>query len=139
MPTPAMPTGLRSTTGRRRIIEILTEHAQPMSIPEILAVDPSLAQSSVYRNLTILDRTGVVHTIHPTSHAGHARFELARADGGIPVHSICDTCGHVEPVVVSATDIAFTNDFSAPLDLGTITAITVTNTCNRNCPQGADQ
>jgi hypothetical protein len=139
MPTPTMPTGLRSTTGRRRIIEIPPSTPNPCRSPRS---SPSIPRSLSRRSTgtsRFLDRTGVVHTIHPTSHAGHARFELARADGGIPVHSICDTCGHVEPVVVSATDIAFTNDFSAPLDLGTITAITVTNTCNRNCPQGADQ
>jgi Fe2+ or Zn2+ uptake regulation protein len=137
MPTPTMPIGLRSTTGRRRIIEILTEHAQPMSIPEILAIDPSLAQSSVYRNLTILDRTGVVHTIRPTSHAGHARFKLAPA-AGVPVHSICNDCGHVEDLG-EAFDVVTLTLAGAPVVTLPATAINVSTACTRDCPQGADQ
>ena len=44
----------RYTTGRRRLVAALQAGGGPLTITQILEVDGSLAQSSVYRNLTIL-------------------------------------------------------------------------------------
>jgi Fe2+ or Zn2+ uptake regulation protein len=84
----------RYTTGRRRVIAALQSGDGPMTIPQILHVDRSLAQSSVYRNLAVLEEVGAVSRI--VTHDGHARFELAEAlTDHHHHHLICGTCGSV--------------------------------------------
>lgn len=72
--------GQRYTTCRRRIMHILTGTSDPMTIPLILASAGfgGLAQSSVYRNLAVLERVGLVQQI-PGHHGGHAYFTLGQA------------------------------------------------------------
>ena len=53
----------RYTTNRMAIINALDTASGPLSIPELLAEEPDLAQSSAYRNLAILEQTGVVRRI----------------------------------------------------------------------------
>ena len=53
-------TGQRYTTRRRALVEVLDEAEGPLTIPQILELDRSLAQSSAYRNLTELISAGVV-------------------------------------------------------------------------------
>ena len=72
-------------------------------MPEIVASDPSLAQSSAYRSLAALAEAGVVHRIVTGDDHGH--FELAeRLTGEHHHHLVCATCGSVE-------------DFTVPPDL----------------------
>lgn len=70
-------------------------HAEgPVTIPEIIDLDDGLAQSSVYRNLAILEEVGAVTRI--VTHHDHARFELAEAlTDHHHHHLICTTCGSV--------------------------------------------
>ena len=49
----------RYTRGRRALVDVLEEATRPLTIQEILARDKALAQSSAYRNLVILEQTGV--------------------------------------------------------------------------------
>lgn len=66
----------------------------PVTIPEILALDGDLAQSSLYRNLAILEEVGAVTRI--VTHDDHARFELAEAlTDHHHHHLICTNCGSV--------------------------------------------
>ena len=51
----------RLTPARHRIVEVLAGASGPLTIPEILAASDGLAQSSVYRNLVVLEAVGVVH------------------------------------------------------------------------------
>ncbi|HZJ26169.1 MAG TPA: Fur family transcriptional regulator [Acidimicrobiia bacterium] len=111
----------RPTTNRIAIINALRASLRPLTIPEILDARPELAQSSVYRNLAVLERATVVHRI-VTDHE-FARYELAEDLTGHHHHLICVECGTVEDVdapaalersVRSAADaIALTTGFRA--------------------------
>jgi Fe2+ or Zn2+ uptake regulation protein len=90
----------RLTANRRAIIEVLTSAPRPLTIPEILASGRDLAQSSVYRNLVVLEEAGLVHRI--VTNDEHARFELAEDLTGHHHHLICAKCGMVEDVPASA-------------------------------------
>lgn len=83
----------RFTGGRRRLVAVLTDAEAPMTITQILAADSSLAQSSVYRNLTILEEVGAVSRI--VTHDDFARYELAEHLTEHHHHLICSTCGDV--------------------------------------------
>ncbi len=84
----------RYTTGRKRVITALSLADGPVTIPQLLALEPSLAQSSAYRNLAILQEVGAVERI--VTHDDHARYELAEAlTEDHHHHLICTTCGMV--------------------------------------------
>ena len=84
----------RYTTGRRRVVGALHGATGPVTIPEIIDLDDELAQSSVYRNLAILEEVGAVTRI--VTHDDHARYELAEAlTDHHHHHLICTTCGSV--------------------------------------------
>jgi Fe2+ or Zn2+ uptake regulation protein len=86
----------RLTPKRATLVDILSGASRPLTIPEILATRPGLAQSSVYRNLVVLERAGAVHRIVTTDE--FARFELAEELIGHHHHLICSRCGAVEDV-----------------------------------------
>ena len=48
--------GQRFTGGRRALVEALTKADRPVTIEEILRVEPRLPLSSTYRNLAILQQ-----------------------------------------------------------------------------------
>lgn len=83
----------RYTKGRRRLVAALQSGGGPLTITQILDADPSLAQSSVYRNLTILEEVGAVTRI--VTRDDFARYELAEHLTGHHHHLICSTCGDV--------------------------------------------
>jgi Fe2+ or Zn2+ uptake regulation protein len=103
--------GQRYTGGRRALVERIRAATQPLTIPELLELPPRLAQSSAYRNLSVLEQAGVVHRI--TTSDEFARFELAEDLTEHHHHLICARCGSVE-------------DFTAPAglerSLGKVTA-----------------
>ena len=43
------------TANRRTLVTLLASIGQPVSLPEIMEREPQLAQSSVYRNLGVLE------------------------------------------------------------------------------------
>jgi Fur family transcriptional regulator, ferric uptake regulator len=90
----------RLTTNREAIIDVLSGAPRPLTIPEILTVRRGLAQSSVYRNLVVLEQAGLVHRIVTSDE--HARFELAEDLTGHHHHLICAACGMIEDVPASA-------------------------------------
>ncbi len=92
--------GLRYTTSRRAVVELLAESDRPLTIPEILAADRSLAQSSAYRNLTELINAGVVHRIIAGDEYSH--FELAEDLTSHHHHLVCTRCGRVSDMELSA-------------------------------------
>ena len=91
--------GQRYTTGRRALVTLLDEATRPLTIAELLDLDPSLAQSSAYRNLAVLERGGVVHRLVTTDE--FARFELAEDLTEHHHHLICSMCGSMEDFTVS--------------------------------------
>lgn len=92
----------RYSAGRRALVEVLASAHRPMSLPQILAADASIAQSSAYRNLGILERAGVVHRITGATDE-FSRFELANDLTEHHHHLICHHCGGVEDFKVSDT------------------------------------
>lgn len=89
----------RYTTGRRRLVELLGRSDRPLTIPELLAADGDLAQSSLYRNLVVLEEVGVAHRVVTSD--DRARFELAEDLIGHHHHLICESCGRVDDFTVS--------------------------------------
>jgi Fur family ferric uptake transcriptional regulator len=92
----------RVTANRRAIVGALSDASRPMTIPELLESPGGrgLAQSSVYRNLVVLEQAGLVHRI--VTDGEFARFELAEDLTEHHHHLICANCGTVEDVPASA-------------------------------------
>jgi len=88
--------GQRYTEGRRRLVAALTALGRPATIKEIVASDPGLAQSSAYRNLEVLQASGVVHRIASPGDFDH--FELSEPLLGHHHHLICVQCGSIADV-----------------------------------------
>jgi Fe2+ or Zn2+ uptake regulation protein len=90
----------RLTPTRQRIVDILAGAGGPLTIPEILASRRGLAQSSVYRNLVVLEDAGVVHRMMTRDE--FARYELAEDLTGHHHHLVCASCGRVEDLPATA-------------------------------------
>lgn len=90
----------RFTPQRRAIVELLRNAGRPLSMPELLESDPTLAQSSVYRNLVVLEQAGVV--LRVVTGDEFARYELAEdLTGHHHHHLVCVSCGFIVDVTVS--------------------------------------
>jgi Fur family ferric uptake transcriptional regulator len=89
----------RYTRSRRGLVDVLAASDAPLSIPQLRDHDRSLAQSSAYRNLAVLERAGVVHRIVAAD--DFARYELAEDLTEHHHHLICATCGDVRDFTVS--------------------------------------
>lgn len=92
--------GQRLTANREALVDALVTAPRPLTIPEILDERPRLAQSSVYRNLVVLEDAGVVHRVVGAD--DFARWELAEDLAGHHHHLICASCGRVDDVPASA-------------------------------------
>ena len=88
----------RYTKGRQTLVEVLAEAERPLTIPEILAADRSVPQSSVYRNLTVLEQAGVVSKVQGGDDL--SRFELAEDLTRHHHHLVCVACGSVDDYTV---------------------------------------
>jgi Fe2+ or Zn2+ uptake regulation protein len=85
----------RYTSGRRVLVEVLAAAERPLTIPQILQRDASLATSSVYRNLVTLEQAGIVAKV--VTSQDHARFELGEQLGRHHHHHlVCSECGKVD-------------------------------------------
>ena len=92
--------GQRYTPNRRSLVGILAQAGQPVAIPDVLAADRSLAQSSAYRNLATLMQAGVVRRVVTSDE--FARFELAEDLTEHHHHLVCSACGLVEDFTAPA-------------------------------------
>ncbi|HEX3606966.1 MAG TPA: transcriptional repressor [Candidatus Dormibacteraeota bacterium] len=90
----------RYTRHRRALVEVLRAAKQPMTIAEILAVATDLPQSSVYRNLSVFEETGIVERL--VGAGDFARFELAEELLGHHHHLVCSSCGMMLDVELPA-------------------------------------
>jgi Fur family ferric uptake transcriptional regulator len=91
--------GNRYTAGRRRLVEVLAGAGKPVTLPDVLDAEPALSQSSVYRNLDVLERSGVITRL--ATGAEFAHFELSETLLGHHHHLICVACGAVTDVELS--------------------------------------
>ena len=90
----------RLTPNREAVLDVLGVGAPPFDDPRGARRPRRLAQSSVYRNLVVLEQAGVVHRIVTTDE--FTRFELAEDLVGHHHHLICSSCGTVEDVPPNA-------------------------------------
>ena len=98
----------RYTTGRRRLVDALLAGGGPLTISQILDLDGRLAQSSVYRNLVILEQVEAVTRI--VTRDDYARDELTeRLTDDHHHHLICTMCGDV-------ADFSLTSQTESRLD-----------------------
>lgn len=93
--------GQRYTVGRRALVSALAGSPRPLTIPQLLEQGDGLAQSSVYRNLAVLERAAVVHRIVTAD--DFARYELAEnLTEHHHHHLICARCGDVTDFTLPA-------------------------------------
>ena len=90
----------RYTASRKVIVEALAAMEAPVTLPALLQRVPSLAQSSAYRNLAVLEEVGVVRRL--VHGAEHAYYELAEDLTEHHHHLICEACGSVRDVALGA-------------------------------------
>jgi Fur family transcriptional regulator, ferric uptake regulator len=90
----------RYTTGRRVIVDALAAAGSPVTLPDLLGHAPTLAQSSAYRNLALMEEAGVVRRL---VHGGeHAHYELAEDLTEHHHHLICEQCGLIRDITLDA-------------------------------------
>ena len=89
----------RYTAGRRELVDILAASGRPLSIPEILADRPALPQSTVYRNVAVLEGAGALHRVVGAD--DFTRYELAEDLTEHHHHLVCTSCGTVADCTLS--------------------------------------
>ena len=90
-------TGQRYTSSRRTLVAVLCAAGRPLPIPEIVGA-AGLPQSSVYRNLAVLEAAGTVRRVNGADE--YVRFELDEPLTGHHHHLVCLECGLVSDFVV---------------------------------------
>lgn len=99
------------TANRRAVVEALAAAGTPMTLPDLLAADATLAQSSAYRSLAVMVDAGVIRRlVHGAGDRAH--YELDEHLTEHHHHLICESCGVVADVtlpqrVESAMDRSF--------------------------------
>lgn len=88
----------RYTAGRRDLVSVLLAAGRPLTIAEMLAGEAPQSQSSLYRNLAVLERCGVIHRL--ASPDDVARFELSEDLSHHHHHLACTACGRLDDVVL---------------------------------------
>ena len=88
----------RYTRGRRQLVELLVDTGRPVTIPELLELGASQSQSSLYRNLAILEQCGAVERLTSTDDV--ARYELTEELSEHHHHVVCSVCGRIDDVVL---------------------------------------
>lgn len=89
--------GQRYTAQREALVAALERSSTPLSTAEL--VESRMGpQSSVYRNLSVLEHAGVVRRV--VTEGEFARFELDEELTEHHHHLICSTCGRVEDVTI---------------------------------------
>ena len=87
------------TRGRRAVMETLARIGAPATIPAILEAEPELKQSSLYRNLAVLQEAGLVTRVDVGD--DRAFFELSElVTDDHHHHLVCRECRTVVDVAL---------------------------------------
>ena len=89
----------RYTLGRRQLVDLLATTGRPVTIPELIGLGARQSQSSIYRNLAILEQAGAIRRLTSTDDTG--RFELAEELSEHHHHVVCAVCGRIDDVVLA--------------------------------------
>lgn len=90
----------RYTRGRRALVTALLGAGRPLTIAELLRTGEGWSQSSLYRNLGVLEACGVVTRLPSTD--GVARFEVAEELSHHHHHLVCSRCGRLDDIELPA-------------------------------------
>ena len=102
----------RYSSRRRRLVETLITSDHPLTATDIVDLDTDLPQSSVYRNLSVLESAGVV--VKVLTNGDRAAFELAEDLKGHHHHLVCVSCGVVLDVEIpSAVEATLTKGLAS--------------------------
>lgn len=92
-------TGQVYTRGRQLVLQTLAELGGPVTIPAILQAAPALVQSSLYRNLAVLEEAGLVTRVDVGDE--RAYFELSElVTQDHHHHLVCRSCSTVVDVTL---------------------------------------
>ena len=91
----------RYTAVRRNIVEVMSKSSTPLTIGDLLRKLPKVPQSSLYRNLAVLEQAGVVVRVKTSGDTG--RYELSERLAGHHHHLVCSRCGSMKDIVVPTT------------------------------------
>ena len=90
----------RYTSGRRQLVELLLRIDRPVTIPELVDEGAAQSQSSLYRNLAILEQCGAVRRL--ASVGDNARYELDEELTEHHHHVVCSNCGRIADLTLPA-------------------------------------
>lgn len=88
----------RYTSGRRQLVDLLADSDRPVTIPELMERGAEQSQSSLYRNLAILEQCGAVHRLVSTDDV--SRYELTEELSEHHHHLVCRSCGRIEDITL---------------------------------------
>lgn len=88
----------RYTAVRRNIVEVMSKSSTPLTISDLLRRLPKVPQSSLYRNLAVLEQAGVAVRVKTSGDTG--RYELSERLAGHHHHLVCSRCGAMKDIVV---------------------------------------
>ena len=95
----------RYSVKRRAIVALLENSDRPLTITDMLqrskavkGTKNEIAQSSLYRNLVVLEQVGAVQRVFSTDDIG--RYELNEESLGHHHHMVCSVCGDMRDVVI---------------------------------------
>ena len=91
----------RYTSVRRDIVEVMSKSTTPLTIGDLLAKLPTVPQSSLYRNLAVLEQAGVAVRVKTSGDTG--RYELSERLAGHHHHLVCSRCGSMKDIVVPSS------------------------------------
>ncbi len=92
----------RYTSQRRALVNALQQAGRPVSIADLLDANKSFVQSSLYRNLVVLEQAQLV--IRVVAHDDFAHYELGEELIDHHHHLICTTCGRIDDFEISSDD-----------------------------------
>ncbi|MBN8867550.1 MAG: transcriptional repressor [Solirubrobacterales bacterium] len=87
--------GLRRSTPRQRVIELLAEQSCAITALQIDAALDGVGRATVYRAIEQLEELGLVHKVDLGGSA--FGYEKLEPSGHHHHHIVCDDCGKVEP------------------------------------------
>jgi Fe2+ or Zn2+ uptake regulation protein len=88
----------RYTHGRQHLVELLVQLGRPVTIPDLLEHGAQQSQSSLYRNLAILEQAGAVRRLASIDDV--ARYELDEHLTEHHHHLVCSTCGRIDDIAL---------------------------------------
>ena len=105
---------------RLGVLHVLTDSAEPLDVPGILAKLPSHTDAvTVYRTLNTFNRKNLVHRVH--SEAGAGGIAVGHVDEK-PAHThphfVCDACGKVECLTEAEVPKTFVKTLGVGPDCG---------------------